>query len=114
MQYEQRCKIFLENIQNGKIKAVTSQLALMETHYATAKYLGKATANKAIYGLLSLPIEFVDLNSGILQEALHRTEEHDLSIFDAVHLATALANDAEVFYSYDKDFDNKDILRREP
>ena len=108
-----KCGALLKKISNKEIDAVASVLALCEVHYNVAKYIGKKEAFLAVKALLSLPINYTDIDVSVLASALIKSRETNLKTFDAIHLATALMNSADVIYSYDTDFDNK-IRRLEP
>ncbi|MBI4451636.1 type II toxin-antitoxin system VapC family toxin [Candidatus Woesearchaeota archaeon] len=109
-----RCQQLLRKIVSGDIEAFSSVFTLSETHYAISPRLGRAAATQAVQALLSLPITFVPVDLSVLSEGLYQSEEHDISIYDAIHAATALIAGAECVFSYDKDFDKTEVERREP
>lgn len=108
-----KCEELLSKINNKEIDAVASVLVLCEVHYNVAKYIGKEEAFSAVKALLSLPINYVDIDMSALAGGIIKSRETNLKIFDAIHLTSALMNSAEAIYSYDADFDEK-IKRLEP
>ena len=71
-------------------------------------------AQRSIRSLLKLNIQIADVDFNLLFEALKKANHVKLSIFDTIHYCCALINSCDAIISYDKDFDNLDIPRKEP
>lgn len=115
-QQSPRCKKLFERAAKGKVKLVTSELAIAEiawvltsfykeSHQSVAQKLGQIIMFKG----LTVP------NKEILLLATQKFESQKLDFIDAYNYALALKNKARKIYSYDKDFDKlKELQRIEP
>ncbi|MBI5065911.1 PIN domain-containing protein [Candidatus Woesearchaeota archaeon] len=74
----------------------------------------RETAVKAIKGLIKSNIIILDVDFNIIFEALKRAEKYTkLTFLDLVHYTSALLNNCNSIISYDKDFDDLEIIRKE-
>lgn len=88
---------------------------LVEAFFIIEKETGsRELAQKSIKGLLKLNFQIVDVDFNLLFEALKKVNHTKLSIFDTIHYCCALLNSCDTIISYDTDFDNLDIPRKEP
>lgn len=88
---------------------------LIEAFFIIEKETGsREKAQKCIKALLKSNLKIVDVNINIVFESLKRINEFKLSIFDMIHHTCALLNECNVILSYDSDFNNLEIPRREP
>lgn len=94
---------------------VTDTLNLAEACFIIEKETGnQELAIKSMRGLMKGDITIADVDSTIIFEALKRTQQIKLSIFDTIHYVCALVNNCENIVTYDKDFAAKKIPRVEP
>ena len=107
-EYTEKCQ---EAIKNG---GITNTLILAETFNTLDRITNKEKAHKAVKSLLKSNLHITNLDINTIFEALKRINKHKLSIYDMIHYASALLNNCESILSYDKDFDNLEIPRREP
>ncbi len=112
---------FYENEHTKKCQEVireggmTNTFNLAEAFFIITKETGnKELAKKAIKGLMKSDIQIVDVTVSLIFEALKKIEDRELSIFDAVHYASAQMHNCESILTYDADFDKTDIPREEP
>jgi len=87
---------------------------LIEAFFIIEKQTNKEKAEKCIKGLLKSNLEIVDVNINLVYESLKRINKYKLSIFDMIHYTCCLLNNCNSIVSYDKDFDNLEIVREEP
>ena len=94
---------------------VVDTFNLVEAFYIIEKETGsRKTAQRSIKGLFKSDLIIVEVDINLIFEALKRIQRINLSIFDCIHYNCALLNNCNAILSYDKDFDNLDIPRREP
>ena len=90
-------------------------LNLVEAFFIIEKETrSREIAQRSIRSLLKLNIKIADVDFNLLFEALKKANRVKLSIFDTIHYCCALINSCDAIISYDKDFDNLDIPRKEP
>ncbi len=88
---------------------------LTEAFFIIEKETGsREIAQHAIKGLLKSNLIIVAVDINLVFEALRKTQELKLSIFDVIHYCCASLNNCNSILSYDKDFDKTDIPREEP
>jgi len=94
---------------------VTNTLVLAESFHVLERITkDKERAKKAIRALLRSNIEIIDLNINIFFESVKRIDSFNLKIFDMIHYISAKMSGCASIISYDKDFDNTDLKRKEP
>ena len=71
-------------------------------------------AMKVIRTLMGSNLEIIDIANNVIFEAIKRGNRYNLRVFDLIHYTTALINGCSSIVTYDKDFDNLDIPRKEP
>lgn len=110
------CLLFLKEIKDGKVKAVTSNLVLAEINWTLLKFykFPKEDAIKGLSSILNLRhLKFVDGFNPILAAKFYK--DHPIKFIDAL-----IASHREIFnkemtvVSYDRDFDKLGVLRIEP
>lgn len=112
---------FYRNANTAKCQAalreggVVDTLNLVEAFFIIENETGsREQARKSIRGLLKSTLHVVEVDINIVFEALKVVHHSRLSIFDAIHYACARTQNCDVILSYDKDFDQVTIPRREP
>jgi len=112
---------FYNNECIGKCQSVIREggliniLNLVEAFFIIEKETrSREIAQRSIRSLLKLNIQIADVDFNLLFEALKKANHVKLSIFDTIHYCCALINSCDAIISYDKDFDNLDIPRKEP
>ncbi|MBI4162693.1 MAG: type II toxin-antitoxin system VapC family toxin [Candidatus Aenigmarchaeota archaeon] len=107
------CKEILEKVVDGKLNAATSALTWDEIVWATRKYLGAADSIEEGKKFMEFPnLRLIETNESTLIIANKLMERNKLKPRDALHAATAIANNAEGIISGDSDFDNVKELKR--
>ena len=108
-EYTEKCQ---NALREGGIVAVFN---LVEAFFIIEKETGsREIAQKSIKNLVKSNIQIADVDVNLLFETLKKINSLKLSIFDAIHYSCALMNGCSAIASYDKDFDNLDIPRKEP
>ena len=105
----------LEKTEQGSLQLFTNFLVLAETFYIIEKYKNRETARKVMKELLSLNnLLIIPVDHTTFYEAFKRSKKYKLKFNDLIHYTTALLNNADGIYSYDKDFEGLEIKRMEP
>ena len=107
-EYTEECQ---EAIKEG---GITNTFNLIEAFFIIEKETTRERAQKCIKGLLKSNIQIVAIDMNLLFEALKKINQYKLSIFDMIHYACAISNNCSSIKSYDADFDNLEIPRKEP
>lgn len=88
---------------------------LIEAYNIIQFEIGREHATKSIRSLLKSNLSIVDVDINLVFEALKRAlKDKNLKFIDLIHYSCALVNGCSAIASYDKDFDNLDIPRKEP
>jgi len=104
-----------EQCQNAiKEGGIIDTFGLSEAFHILEKIVDRKTAQESIKAILKSNLEIIDVTVETIFEALKRTKKYKINIFDTIHYVTALFNNCTAILSYDKDFDNLDIPRKEP
>ena len=99
-------------IQKG---GIINTVNLIEAYNIIQFEVSREHATKSIKSLLKSNLIIVDVNTNLVFEALKRTLKNtNLKFVDMVHYSCAIVNNCNSIMSYDKDFDNLDIPRKEP
>lgn len=108
----QKARRFLQAIQAGTFRGVTSCLTFDEVIYVLKKIL---PANLLAAGeqILDLDIKFIPVDKQLLHALLNIVEASHLQPRDALHLATMRANNVSLLVSEDKDFDTIPTIKRQ-
>lgn len=116
--YGKACTRILYDIENGKIKAYSSMLILVEAINVIKKLNrifekeGKKQLDikSNIDAILSYPIIWLDINFPIIK----RAAEYDYSVsgVDYIHIATMEINSIKKIISADDELDRIDIIKR--
>lgn len=101
---------FFENPAEG-LKA--SCASLIELRFVLKK-LGKTNeeVEQAIGYVLSLPIEFVDINSNLIEESFNYMKEFNTEFFDSIIVSSMVEEQDFSIISFDTDFDKIDFIKR--
>lgn len=110
------CEKILLDLLNGKINGFTSTLTWDEVVYIIKKDRGKDIAVKEGTKFLKFPnLFFINPTEKIITKAQKIFEKCNIKPRDAIHVASALANDIREIISDDSDFDSvKEIKRIKP
>ena len=112
--YGQNCRIILEDILKGILDAWCSELILVEVLSVLTKLneplRKKIDIRKNIDALLSLPINWIELNHSIIR----RAAEYKLKVntVDYVHIASMELMSIKTILSADRDLDKVKIIKR--
>ena len=87
---------------------------LIEAFFIIEKETNREKAQKSIKALLRSNLNIVEVDINIVFESLKRINQSKLSIFDMIHYTCAILNECDAIISYDNDFNNLEIPRREP
>ncbi len=94
---------------------ITNTFNLIEAFFIIEKETGsREKAQKSIKGLLKSNVYIAQVDVNMIFESLKRVDKIKLSIFDVIHYTCALLSGCNVILSYDNDFDNLEIPRKEP
>ena len=93
---------------------IINTLNLAETFHILEKITNRETAEKSVKSLLNSDLEIIDLDINLIFQSLKNSNKYNLSIFDLIHYICAMQNECESIISYDNDFDNLTIKRKEP
>ena len=114
-------KAFTDNKDKEKCRKVlyeefvTNTLCLVEAqHGISIIKKNKTYASNCIKSLFKSNGVIVQLDKNLLFESFKRIEEYNLNIFDLINYVSALSNNCSEFLSYDKHFDNLEMMRIEP
>jgi predicted nucleic acid-binding protein len=92
--------------QAEEIELVSSELILMETLVLPLRNEDSLLINAYEEVLLSEPMELIPIDRSILRQAAHLRATTNLKTPDAIHAATALSVDCDLFLTNDKGFRN--------
>lgn len=99
-------------IQKG---GITDTVNLIEAYNIIQFEVSREHATKSIKSLLKTNLSIIDVTINSVFEALKRAQRNtNLKFIDMIHYSCALVNNCNALISYDKDFDNLDIPRKEP
>ena len=94
---------------------LTNTVNLIEAFHVIECQTNRDNATRAIKGLLKSNLMIVDVNINIIFEALKKAEKYKkLKFLDLIHYVTAKNNECREILSYDKDFEDLEIKRKEP
>lgn len=93
--YSNRVADALDDLRSQKQSFLTSVITITEFLAGT-----KSPSDKALHRVAHLGFEAVDENSAVQAAMLQR--KHKLQIGDAIHLATAIDQQASLFFTNDK------------
>lgn len=94
---------------------VTNTLCLVEAQHMIANITGDVDyAAECMRAVLRTNATIVPLDEWLFFEALKRSGQTQLKIFDLIHYITAKLHECDEIASYDADFDGLDISRTEP
>ena len=103
---------FFEAVSRGEIQLVTSTIALLEVLVHPIRHDDEHLAQRYNDILLSSPhISTIAVTPKTSQLAAELRAEHNLKTPDAIHLATALSQNAAAFLTNDRDFPNLDGIK---
>jgi predicted nucleic acid-binding protein len=100
----------LSGVEAGKWTAVASTVALMELTVRTWQLERPDVARAYEDALTQFPhLTLADVTRDVARRAAQLRAQHSLRPADALHVATALAHDATLFVTNDRDFARLDI-----
>lgn len=106
--FYEKSKIFLEEINNGKYRAVTSSITLLEIALDMAESGYVELIDKAIASIEDIRnLEIISLDKTMTKQATIFVLRDKLSIHDAYHLSTALQQKAKAFITRDEELRKK-------
>ncbi|MGB3402929.1 MAG: PIN domain-containing protein [Microcoleaceae cyanobacterium] len=108
--YFLRLQPLWEKFQLGEIELVTSELTLMETLVLPIKRNNQTLVNDYRTLLESTEIQLVPINREIIFNATELRAKTSLKTPDAIHAATAIHKNCDLFLTNDRAFDNLSIL----
>jgi predicted nucleic acid-binding protein len=95
----------LQRIEAGEVRACASVVIITEFLTATFARFDAPTAARVRRGLAGLKIAYSPVSEAIAFDAARLRAVHRLKTPDALHLATALANRADLFVTNDRRLD---------
>jgi len=104
-QYFDRCRRVFEKILSGEMEGAASVQALSEVYNVVRREKGAEKAFEATAAIMSMPLEFVESDMGIFVQARDIAGRRGLSIWDAMHVASALRAGADKMLTNDRDFE---------
>ena len=110
--YGEACARILEDIVNGKIKAVTSTLTILEVANALRKYGLSSEVKNEVDALCSLGMVLVQVDERIVREAGRVFQALGGSPYDCTHIATMRKIGITKILSADKGFDEVSGIHR--
>ncbi|MFP4346351.1 MAG: type II toxin-antitoxin system VapC family toxin [Anaerolineales bacterium] len=100
----------LSGVEAGKWTAVASTMALMELTVRPWQLERPDVARAYEDALTQFPhLTLADVTRDVARRAAQLRAQHNLRPADALHIATALAHDATLFVTNDRDFARLDI-----
>jgi len=107
-------KSFLKKVGKGEIRAFSSIYTLVEI-YATLKHafrIGEKRIGEVLEAVTLFGIEFLELDLGVIRDAIEIMKRNEMKFGDAIHIATMKRNGISVILSHDKDFDKVKGVKR--
>ena len=102
--YFERCLKILQKVMAREVEGIVSIQTLGEVYNVVRKLKGFEAAEEATQAILSMPVEFMGADPAIFVHSRELARRNLLSIWDAMHLASALRASADVFVTNDADF----------
>ncbi len=103
----------LAEVESGSATAFTSVLTWDEVVWVVRKLMGRGDSVSAGEKLSGFPnLRFVSASEEIMRLAQKLVGSHDILPRDAIHAATAISKEVDVFISDDSDFDKLGQLKR--
>tara|TARA_Y100000310_G_scaffold344780_1_gene459467 strand:+ start:8375 stop:8746 length:372 start_codon:yes stop_codon:yes gene_type:complete len=106
--YTEQCQ---EILRKG---GIVNTFVLIEAFHIIEKEVNKEKAIEAIKAILKSHIKIIEIDTNAIFETMKRNNKLNLTIFDCIHYTTAKMHGCTEIISYDKDFNNLDIPRKEP
>ena len=113
--HQEACQRTIETCQRTiETGGVISTLTLMEAFHALEREGGREVAQDCIRKLFKGNFQIIGIDVNVFFEALKRTPHTKLNMADMVHYTCAFLTNCSSILTYDKDFNNLDIPRKEP
>ncbi|VEP14152.1 Ribonuclease VapC [Hyella patelloides LEGE 07179] len=96
--------------QSEEIELISSELILMETLVLPVKNEDSLLINAYEELLLSEPMQLIPIDQSILRRAANLRATNSIKTPDAIHAATAMSVNCDLFITNDKGFRNLDNL----
>ncbi|MEM5778751.1 MAG: PIN domain-containing protein [Candidatus Aenigmatarchaeota archaeon] len=109
------CKVFLENVKNGKMKAFVTDFSIYSIMLIMSN-LSKVSEMKIFLSSLSA-YKGLRIYHNRLTDMLKATEimeRKGLDVDDAIQYSAAIASGVKAIVSFDKHFDGLEVPRAEP
>ncbi len=101
----EKARDILDDVVKGKIIAISSLLVFDEFIWTLRKYCTRAQAIDYAKSLLKTPrLRFVTIDEQIVWKACELLQKYSIAPRDALHAASALSGNADIFLTEDKDF----------
>jgi predicted nucleic acid-binding protein len=106
-----KARELLKRIEDRRLVASVSPLVFDEVVWVVQKISGRDDAQKIGYGLLSLPLSWLDIGYSSIQHSMN-SYKVGLNPRDALHIGIMTDYDINVIISEDKDFDKIQSIKR--
>lgn len=108
-----RCKKLFESAQKGKVELMTSEIVIAEIAWVLHSFYEESRENVAekLRKILLFKGLFVP-NRGVLLLATQKFESQNVDFIDAYNYALAVKKRIGKIYSYDRDFDKLEGIKR--
>jgi predicted nucleic acid-binding protein len=93
---------------------ITDTFALAEAFHHIERSTDRKRAQSAIRAILKQNIKICSVDIAVIFQAIKKSQKTKLSFYDLIHYTCAVHTNCSEIISYDKDFNNLDIPRKEP
>jgi len=108
-EHQSHCQHILQSENN-----VTNTMVLVEAFNIIELQINREAAIIVIKSILRSSMEIVNMDVNAIFEALKKAEQYkQLKFLDLIHFTIASLKNCDQIISYDKDFDNLEIVRAE-
>jgi len=111
-EYGQPCGDILRKVEEGRLKAITSVLAILEFANALRKYGLGNEVKQVVDAAFSMDIEIHDIDPYDVRSAMNIFDEFRISPYDCIHAAIMKRTGTRSMISADKDFDKITWIKR--
>lgn len=111
----EECKSFLAMLRDGNIRGIVTDFTVHSIMVLMDRFKRLEELDvflSSLAGYKGICLYHTPISDEI--KAVKMAQEHDLDIDDAVQYAAALSMNADAIISFDRDFDNLEVPRREP
>jgi len=111
-EYGKECARVLNEIAKGRLKAITSSLAIIELANALRKYGLSGEAKKVVDAIFSLDIQIFSVDSIDIRNAAEIFDKTRISPYDCTHLAVMKKAKINKIISADNEFEKISWIKR--